>query len=284
MKKARPLSGHEEFILCVDFYPVLPSVYTMQEEMQGSSGSALVTGGAIRLGRALALGLARQGYNIVLHYNRSESEAQQTMAEIRDQGVACELIQMNLETELNGESLIQRAAEIFGDLKVLVNSASVYDGGTIAETTEEIFDRNMQVNFKAPFFLARAFRNHVGSGNIINILDNKISFNQYHYAAYLLSKKMLAEFTVLAALEFAPEIRVNGIAPGVILPASVRSESYLAWRVEAIPLKRKGETENIVKALHYLLDNDFVSGQILTVDGAEGKTSIGRNAESYQGD
>ncbi|MBI40842.1 MAG: short-chain dehydrogenase [Leptospiraceae bacterium] len=256
----------------------------MEKEKQGSPGAALVTGGAIRLGRSLALGLARKGYNIVLHYNNSESEAQKTREEIRGLGVSCELIQMNLASGLNGESLIQRAAEIFGGLSVLVNSASVYDGGTIAGTTEEIFDRNIQVNLKAPFFLARAFRNLAGSGNIINILDNKISFNQYHYAAYLLSKKTLAEFTVLAALEFAPTIRVNGIAPGVILPAAVRSESYLSWRVEAIPLKRKGDTENIVKALHYLLDNDFVSGQILTVDGAEGKTSVGRNAESYQGD
>ncbi|MBR33211.1 MAG: short-chain dehydrogenase [Spirochaetaceae bacterium] len=256
----------------------------MKRNDESGPGAALVTGGAIRLGKALATGLAGKGYDILLHYNRSEGEAEKTASEIRALGVQCHTLQMNLDSDLDSDSLIERALERQSNLNVLVNSASVYDGGTISMTTPEIFDRNIQVNFKAPFFLSRSFQDRVKSGNIVNILDNKISFNQYHYAAYLLSKKMLAEFTTLAALEFAPDIRVNGIAPGVILPASVRSEQYISWRLEAIPLKRKGDTDHIIKALHYLLENDFVSGQILMVDGAEGKTSIGRNAESYQGD
>lgn len=256
----------------------------MESEERKSPGTALVTGGAIRLGRALCIGLARNGYNIVVHYNNSEGPARSTAEEIESLGVQCRIVQMDLNNNLDSENLIQQAQKPFGKLQVLVNSASVYDGGTIADTTEAMFDRNIQVNLKAPFFLSRAFQNQCGSGNIVNILDNKIYFNQFHYAAYLLSKKMLAEFTYLAALEFAPNIRVNAVAPGVVLPASIRSPEYVAWRLEAIPLKKQGNTEHIVKALHYILDNDFVSGQVLTVDGAEGRTSIGRNAESYPGD
>lgn len=236
------------------------------------------------MGRALSLGLARKGYDVLLHYNSSEAAARETAREVENLGVSCRLMQMDLNGALDAPSLLDQSLEHYKHLELLVNSASVYDGATIADTTEDIFDRSIQVNLKAPFFLTREFALKVKTGSVINILDNKISFNQYQYAAYLLSKKMLAEFTQLAALEFAPDLRVNAISPGVILPASIRSEQYLAWRLEAIPLKRKGETEHIVKALHYLLDNDFVSGQILTVDGAEGRTAVGRNAESYEGD
>lgn len=251
-----------------------------QQETQLSK-AALITGGAIRLGKALALGVARKGYDVILHYNSSEEAALSTCREIENLGVGCHCIQQDLESTEQLESLVERARDREPGLQLLINSASVYDAGSIVETTEEIFDRQMNVNLKAPFFLSRAFRKVVGQGSIVNILDNKIGFNQYHYAAYLLSKKMLAEFTRLASLEFAPDIRVNGISPGVILPATVRSAEYMAWRIEAIPLKRKGETEHIVRALHYLMENDFVSGQILTVDGAEGHSNVGRNAESY---
>ena len=120
------------------------------------------------------------------------------------------------------------------------------------------------------------------SGNIINILDNKIEFNQPQYAAYVLTKKALAEFTKLAALEFAPDIRVNGVAPGVVLPAGSRSKEYIDWRVQAIPLKKQGKTRNITDALLHLLDNDFISGQILVVDGGESITNEGLNAGAYQ--
>lgn len=252
----------------------------MTDEQHRSA--ALITGGAVRLGKALALGLARKGLDIVVHYNSSAGPAKETAEEIRQLGVRCHLVKMDLEMGFSAADLIQEAVHHAPGLNLLLNSASVYDGASIAETSEELFDRQLQVNLKAPFFLTRAFASLCRKGNVINILDNKIAFHQYHYAAYLLSKKMLAEFTRLAALEFAPDIRVNGISPGVILPAAVRSEEYMAWRIEAIPLKRKGEVEHIVKALHYLLENDFVSGQVLTVDGAEGKTAIGRNAESYE--
>jgi NAD(P)-dependent dehydrogenase (short-subunit alcohol dehydrogenase family) len=187
--------------------------------------------------------------------------------------------------------LIARATAEFDNLTVLVNSASTYESAPIAETTEAAFDRAWTVNLKAPFFLMQAFARHVGvrpaglprldARSIVNVIDNKIAFNQYHYAAYLLAKKSLADLTKMAALEFAPEIRVNGVAPGVILPASVRGEAYLRWRREAIPVSEPGHPDHIVAAINYLLTNRFVTGQILFVDGGESTDMVGRNATTF---
>jgi NAD(P)-dependent dehydrogenase (short-subunit alcohol dehydrogenase family) len=119
---------------------------------------------------------------------------------------------------------------------------------------------------------------------VINILDNKIAFQQFSYAAYLLSKKSLADFTRIAAIEYAPNIRINAIAPGVILPGDQRTSDYLAWRVEGIPLKTQGEVEHLIKAMQYIINNDFITGQILVVDGGEGINHQGQNAEQFDGE
>lgn len=245
-------------------------------------GTALVTGSAIRLGKAIALGLAKSGYNIALHYNSSEAAAQQAADEFRAYGVACELFPFDLLNEPDMNPLMERVRSRFDDLKVLVNSASVYDAAPIAETTPELFEKQFKVNFQAPYFLTQAFAKNNGSGCVINIIDNKVAFNQYQYSAYLLSKKALAEFTKLAAIELAPAVRVNGIAPGVILPAGSRTSDYIQWRVQGIPVKQQGSTDNISQAVNYILENPFVNGQILFVDGGESLTNVGQNAVTYE--
>jgi NAD(P)-dependent dehydrogenase (short-subunit alcohol dehydrogenase family) len=149
-------------------------------------------------------------------------------------------------------------------------------------TSEEVLEKQFKVNLMTPYFLTKAFAKQCKTGSVINIIDNKIAFNQYQYSAYLLSKKSLAEFTKLAALELAPAVRVNALAPGVVLPASERSQDYIDWRVSGIPVQKQGTTENITQALYYLLDNDFICGQILTVDGGESLTNTGQNAASYE--
>jgi len=150
-------------------------------------------------------------------------------------------------------------------------------------TSRELLESQFKVNFVTPYLLAGSFARRVGRGQIINIIDNKIAYNQYHYSAYLLSKKSLAEFTKLAALEFAPDIRVNGIAPGVTLPNESRDSAYLRWRIEGIPLAKKGSYSHLMAALSYLLQNDFVTGQILFVDGGESQNLVGRNSENHPG-
>jgi len=247
-----------------------------------SKGSALITGGAVRLGKVFCATLAEAGYNLAIHYNTSSKEAAATAKELRKTGVDCETFQFDFSQDNDVSELITNVRKQFPDLNVLINSASIYDQATMMETPEAILEKQFRVNFQAPYLLTQAFAQQCKSGNVINIIDNKIAFNQYQYSAYVLSKKTLAEFTRLAAVELAPDIRVNGIAPGVVLPASARSQDYIDWRIEGIPLKQQGETDNIAQALQYLLTNDFICGQILFVDGGESLTNTGQNFANHE--
>lgn len=243
--------------------------------------AALVTGGAVRLGRAIALALAGAGYDIALHYGRSAEAAAATAAAIRALGVACEPIAHDLADAGGLPGVVERARAALPGLAVLVNSASAYTQATIAATTPATFDQQLAVNLRAPFFLTRAFADQVGRGHIVNIIDNKVAFHQHEYAAYLLAKKALADLTQMAALELAPRIQVNGVAPGVVLPAGTRSPEYIAWRVGGIPLRRQGDVGDITGAILFLLASPFITGQILTVDGGEGLTGAGQNAAQF---
>ncbi len=244
--------------------------------------AALVTGSAIRLGKHIALNLARAGYDIALHYHRSADAALETQAEIQALGVKCELFSYDLMDVAGADAFMAKVKDHFPRLHVLVNSASGYTPAPIAETTPEIFDTQFALNIRAPFFLTKAFAARIGSGNVVNIIDNKLAYHQYAYAAYLLAKKSLADFTRMAALEFAPHIRVNAVAPGVVLPASVRSEDYVQWRIQGIPLKKQGNPDHIGQAVLSFLQNDFLTGQILVVDGGENISNVGQHSENWK--
>ena len=233
------------------------------------------------MGKAIALALGGAGYDIALHYNSSVKAASATAKKIRALGVACEIFQTNLAQMQEFDSFFEDVLGTFPNLSVLINSASGYVQAGISDTQQADFDFQFALNLRAPYFLSQSFAKLVGAGNIINILDNKINFNQPKYAAYLLTKKALAEFTQLAALEFAPDIRVNGVAPGVVMPAETRTPEYIDWRVQAIPLKKQGTTSNITDAILHLLENDFISGQILVIDGGETLGNEGLNAGAY---
>lgn len=251
-------------------------------ETKGSA--ALVTGGATRLGYYFARTLAEMGYDIALHYNSSMQAANEAADSIRALGVQCEIFQFDFASREDPSSLMKKVFQSFPSLEVLVNNASAYAATTTEKTDRKLLETQFSVNFFTPYLLTAAFAKMVGEdrgGSVINILDNKIAYQQFHYSAYLLSKKTLAEFTKLAALEFAPRHRINGIAPGVVLPGETRTNDYLEWRKAGIPLKRLGETSELGKALKYLLDNEFVTGQILFVDGGETINNVGRNAENY---
>lgn len=242
--------------------------------------AALVTGGATRLGRYFSEALADAGYDIALHVNRSREEAEDVASGIRAKGRECEILPCDfLSDDLS--DLIQAAKQRFPGLNLLLNSASAYEPAPIAETEMAMLETQFRVNMFTPLLLTRHFAKAVEEGQVINIIDNKVAYHQYPYAAYLLSKKSLAEMTRMAALEFAPRIRINGIAPGVVLPASQRTSDYIEWRVEGIPLKSQGDPEHLVQALHYLLNNSFVAGQILFVDGGESINLEGRHSENY---
>lgn len=244
--------------------------------------AALVTGGAIRVGLHFGETLASLGYDVAIHYNSSVDHAEAAVKKIRAKGVECQAFQFDFLSSEDPSRLVNDVLKVFPRLNVLVNCASIYNAAPIAETSMEMLKTEFQVNFFTPYLLSGSFARNVETGNIINVLDNKIAFQQFQYGAYLSAKKALAELTRMAAMEFAPRIRVNGIAPGVIMPGVSRSDAYIAWRVQGIPLKRQGEVEELGKALKYILDNEYITGQHLYVDGGESLFHIGQNAEVYK--
>lgn len=235
-----------------------------------SEKAALVTGGAIRLGRAIALELAQAGYHIALHYHTSAEAAEATAAAIRQHGRQVALFSFDLSVPEACEQLLAQASARFPGLDLLVNSASRFKSGTIRESSVALFDEMIAINLRAPFLLTRLFARSREQGQIINILDTKIFSNDFDYAAYYLSKKGLAELTRMAALEFAPGIRVNAVAPGPTIPtAGTGTTDFDEATRQAIPLARTAHIDEVTRALRHLVENEFITGHILPVDGGE---------------
>lgn len=233
---------------------------------------AIVTGGAVRLGRALALALAGRGARLVIHYGSSAGPARETLAQIQATGGESVAIQADLHYTAQAQSLIARAAEHFGQLDVLVNSAAIFQPGDWADTTEANWDEHMTLNLKAPFFISQAFAVHVGPerhAHIVNIVDWRAARPNAHHIAYTLAKAALVTMTQSLALALAPNIQVNAIAPGAILPPPGQDSSYLDRLALKIPARRAGSPDDIARTLLFLLDSDFVTGDVIPVTGGE---------------
>ncbi len=232
-------------------------------------GTALVTGAAIRIGKEIAIALAYDGYNIALHYNTSAKEAKKTKSEIERLGVFCELFQADLNDRKTYAPLVKKVLAKFPDCNILINNASIFERANFAETDEDIFDRHMTINFKAPFFLSQAFAKKCRAGQIINILDNKITKDIGAFFAYLLSKKSLAAFNRMAARELAPNIRVNGIAIGTTGISKSLKAGDIEKKREILPMKEEVKIEHITRTLIDVINSRHLTGQCIFVDGGE---------------
>jgi pteridine reductase len=231
--------------------------------------AVLVTGGARRLGKEIALHLASRGFDIALHYNRSQSEAQYVAKQVKALGVDCELFQADLEDANTYQPLIQKAHTKFANLSALVNNASVFDTGSFLEGDVALYEKEFRTNLQAPIFLTKAFAEEVEQGAVVNMLDTCITQHKHSYFYYLLSKKALFEFTRMAALELAPAIRVNGVCPGYILPSGDWGAEY-QQRLEArLPMGKTATIADVVHAVHLLISTPSVTGQSLFIDGGE---------------
>lgn len=231
--------------------------------------AALITGSARKIGKEIAVFLARAGYDIAIHYNKSVQEAREVSEVLKNYGINTNIYCADLNEEESVLKLIKDVQRGFPHLNLLVNSASIFVESSLKETDEKLFNSTMNINFKAPFILSREFAKYCKVGQIINILDTRISKNNTSHFIYTISKKTLAEFTKLASVELAPNIRVNGIAPGLILPPPGKDEDYLDTRAQSLPLKKKGNVEDVLGAIDFFLKNNFVTGQFLYVDGGE---------------
>jgi NAD(P)-dependent dehydrogenase (short-subunit alcohol dehydrogenase family) len=183
-----------------------------------ASNAVLITGGAQRIGKSIALALANRGFDIALHYNHSRVEVVQVAQEIRQKGVRCEVFVCDLQKESQVLLLLEKVYKKFRHLNLLVNNASIFQPSGLGKQGLKSLDSHWTINFRAPFILTGEFARLCRKGQVINILDTKITKNKTDYVGYLISKKALGELTKISAVALSPNIRVNGISPGIILP------------------------------------------------------------------
>ncbi|MEN8114013.1 MAG: SDR family oxidoreductase [Actinomycetota bacterium] len=237
-------------------------------ELQGRIG--IVTGGGVRVGRAIALGLARAGTDVLIHYNRSAGPAEQVADEARALGVRAATGSVNLgEPEAAGD-LIGFAREALGVPSILINSASGFPTDTLTDVTAEGWRETIDLTLSAPVFATQAFANALpegGEGAVVNIADVRTLSPYREHFSYIVAKGGIDTFTRTAALQLAPRIRVNAVALGVILPPATEGDDYALNLASELPLGRVGGTEPVVSAVLALLENDFITGEIIRVDG-----------------
>jgi NAD(P)-dependent dehydrogenase (short-subunit alcohol dehydrogenase family) len=229
---------------------------------------ALVTGAAHRLGKALVQALARNGYAILLHYRTSDIQAQNTATQIRTLGVPVYLSQADLSQVNQISSLFMMIDRIPHRLKVLVNSAAMIQPGDVRTLTAQEWDAVINLNLRAPFLCAQeAAKRMTEGGLIVNITDVGAKKTWSRYPAYSVSKAGLEALTKILARTLAPSIRVNAIAPGLVLHSDMISGDEWKRLVERLPLKRAATVDEIGAALEFLLKNEYVTGETLVVDG-----------------
>jgi pteridine reductase len=233
---------------------------------------AIVTGAAVRLGRAQALALAEQGARLVVHYNTSAGPALEVVRQIQSMGSDAIAVQADLSQPMQAPAIVEQAMARFGQVDILVNSASIFEPGYWDDTTEENWDRHFDINLKSPFFLTQAFAKQIGPksrAHVVNIADWRAVSLGTDHVAYTLTKAALVAMTKSLAQALAPQIQVNAIAPGLILPPPGHGPEYLDRRAPQIPLQRTGSADEIANALLFLLRSDFVTGELLYVTGGE---------------
>ncbi len=233
---------------------------------------ALVTGGAKRIGRAIALMLGEAGWDVAVHFHASRQEADAVVAELKAKGRRAVALEADLMREDEVVSLVDRARKALGPLGCLVNNASKFERDEALTATRESWDRHIETNLRAPFVLMRGFARLLpaeSSGAIVNILDERVWNLTPHFTSYTLAKAGLWTLTRTMALALAPRIRVNGIGPGPTLPSPRQSEEQFRRQLEAMPLGRGTSPEEIAQAVKFILSAPAMTGQMIALDGGQ---------------
>lgn len=229
--------------------------------------TALVTGACKRLGKEIALNLAQNGYDVIMHCFSSIDESREIQEVISSFGVKSYVYQADFTKTEAILNFIGSIKTKFKKIDLLINNAAIFERKNIIDTTPELFDAIYGVNIKAPYALVKYLSPLLENGNIINILDSKILSIDTNYFAYSLAKKSLADLTMFSAKEFAPKIRTNGIALGLMLktdnPDKIRYETLK----DKIPLKNKIELKYLFDTIHFIAANEALTGQIIYLDG-----------------
>ncbi len=231
---------------------------------------ALVTGGAHRIGRAITVALGEAGCRVAIHYGRSEEAARATADELEARGVTVSLHQGDLADPAAPGQLLAEAAQRLGPLRVLVNSAGIFPEDTLETLSRQDLESSLAINLKAPVFLTQAFAELLPSdlgGAVVNVSDWRTARPYTGHFSYTVSKAALDGFTRAAAVALAPRIRVNGLALGAILPPAGKDQTYLRDLARRIPLRGPGSPESVGAAVRAVLENDFITGQVIGLTG-----------------
>lgn len=231
--------------------------------------AAIVTGGAVRIGRAITLGLARAGYHVVINYFTSGEPARQLVCEVAALGRRAVAVQGDVSVPADVHRIVGHAQQEFGRLDLLVNNASLFESKPFAEITEAEWDRVLAVNLKGPFLMAQAAAPllRASGGSIVNILDLSAFQPWRDFPHHAVSKAGLLHLTRVLARLLAPEVRANAVAPGPVLPPERYTEEEMERSRRATVLGRWGSPEDVARAVLFLADSPYVTGEVLVVDG-----------------
>lgn len=237
-------------------------------ELRGRN--ALVTGGARRVGRALTLALAHAGANVFVHYGRSAADAEQVVSEVEACGARAACGSADLSDPDSAPGLIEAATGALGPISLLLNSASAFPRDTLADVDLDGLRSTLDLTLASPVLLTQAFAAALPDGldgSVVNLTDVHTATPYRQHLSYTLAKGAVDTFTRAAAVALAPRVRVNAVALGVILPPPGEGDAYAERLAAGIPLARVGGTDPVAKAVVALLENDFVTGEIIRIDG-----------------
>ncbi|MCW9046114.1 MAG: SDR family oxidoreductase [Alphaproteobacteria bacterium] len=240
--------------------------------INNQKGTALVTGAAHRIGRAMAEALATEGWNLALHYNSSKDSAEALATELREKGVSAITLKADLAKGEEVSALIPQAGQALGPVTLLVNNASIFESDTIRNGTKKSWDIHMGVNLHAPFLLTQAFANSLPEnlqGNVINLIDQRVWNLTPHFASYTVSKAGLWTLTQTTALALAPQIRVNAIGPGPTLKSIHQTDEQFTKEYTTTPLQRSVDLDEICNAMRFILTTPSMTGQMVALDSGQ---------------
>jgi NAD(P)-dependent dehydrogenase (short-subunit alcohol dehydrogenase family) len=238
--------------------------------MSGAAGAALVTGAARRIGRALALDLAAQGFDVAVHYRQSEEAAREVVAAVVAEGRRAVALAADLADEAQTARLIGAATDALGPVVLLVNNAAIFGYDRPESADQASWQRHMAVNLRAPLVLTQALLAGLPAGaeaNVVNLIDERVLNLSPHYTSYTVSKAGLWVLTRHLALALAPRVRVNAIAPGPVLPHEGISDEAFAAMARATPLGRGPGLDEICRTLRLILAAPAMTGQMIALDG-----------------
>lgn len=231
----------------------------------------LITGASKRIGKSIALNLAKHGYDIAIHYNKSKTSAISLVEELNSLKVRSSIFKLDLMKIDKIEEWFDEINKVFGTVNVLINNASVFEYDSLKSSSLSSLNKHLDINLKAPFLLSKFFVKNLKSqkGNIINILDQRVLNISPYFTSYTISKSALHTLTKSLALSLAPKIRVNAVAPGPTLRSIRQNEKEFKEQIKRTPLQNQVSLNEINNAINFLLNNKSVTGQTIMVDSGQ---------------